>query len=311
MAVADWIRVEHADRSGRAAIAGRRIYILPTRYGLVFGALLFLMLLGAVNYGNNPAHLLTFLLAGLAANAIYLTWRNLRGLLVHCDGAAPVFAGEPARFALRLDGHGDPRPGIQLMFDEGDAVVVDLAAGVAVNLSLPLPELPRGLHPTLRLTVSTRYPLGLFRAWCYVACTQSVLVYPRPGEHWARAGDGGERASGGERGIGSEDFAGLRAYQPGDQPARIDWKSYARARDLHTRLFSGEAPSPLWIDWAQAPGGDTEARLSAMARAILDAETGDLAYGLRTPLATIEPGSGAAHRHRCLRHLALYRQDDV
>ena len=106
MALADWMRVERAGANGEAEIGARRIYILPTRYGLIYATLLFLMLIGAVNYGNNPAHLLTFLLAGLGSNAIYLTWRNLRGLQLRSDGASPVFAGEPAIFHVHLDAGG-------------------------------------------------------------------------------------------------------------------------------------------------------------------------------------------------------------
>ena len=310
MAVANWVRIEHADHLGRASIGARRIYILPTRYGLVFAALLFLMLLGAVNYGNNPAHLLAFLLAGLGGNAIYLTWRNLRGLTLHCEGASPVFAGETAKFIVRLNAQGRERPAIQLMFDKGEPSVIDVPVDTTVDMQLSLTRLHRGRHQPPRIVLSTRYPLGLFRAWCYVACEKPILVYPRPGETWTRPGDTVERAIGGEQGTGNEDFAGLRAYQPGDHPARIDWKSYARERDLNTRLFSGESAAPLWIDWDHAPGENTETRLSALARAIIDAENDGLIYGLRTPTATVEPGSGPLQQHQCLRHLALYGQDD-
>ena len=46
----------------------RRVYVLPTRFGLFFSALVFAMLLGALNYNNNPALLLALLLGatGLA-----------------------------------------------------------------------------------------------------------------------------------------------------------------------------------------------------------------------------------------------------
>ena len=43
----------------------QRVYIFLTRYGLIFGINLIVMLLGAVNYNNSLAYALTFLLAGL------------------------------------------------------------------------------------------------------------------------------------------------------------------------------------------------------------------------------------------------------
>jgi len=311
MAFARWPRVEVPDAQGVAEIGARRIYILPTRYGMIFATLLFLMLIGAVNYGNNPAHLLTFLLAGLGSNAIYLTWRNLRGLTLRVEGAAPVFAGRPAQYRFRLAAGERERPAIQAAFDGQDSTVLDVPTEIGASAELTLSGLPRGLHAPGRLTVSTPYPLGLFRAWCYIDVDQPVLVYPRPGESWVPGGRGGERFEGGHSGTGNDDFAGLRNYQPGDPPSQIDWKSYARARGLNTRLFSGQATAPLWLDWQDAPGGHDEARLSALARAVLDAEESGRRYGLRTPAGSIPPDLGQAHRHRCLRHLALYGTADA
>lgn len=311
MGIANLVRIEQADVHGSVEVSARRIYILPTRYGFIYGTLLFLMLIGAVNYGNNPAHLLTFLLAGLGSNAIYQTWRNLRGLELRCRGAPPVFAGQSSRFVVDLDAGDRERPAIQLGFEGSDLQLVDLAAHQQQAVTLTLKDLPRGQHPPGRLVISTPYPLGLFRAWCYIDTATTLLVYPRPGPDWQPPGDTGQRLDGGYSGSGNDDFAGLRAYQPGDPPSQMDWKSYARERGLNTRLFSGQAAAPVWLDWADAPGNNDEQRLSALARAILDAGAADRAYGLRTPTTTIAPARGMPHRHQCLRHLAHYGTADA
>ena len=47
----------------------RRIYVLPTRFGLAYSCVLVVMLLGALNYNNNPAMLLTCLIAAAIAFA--------------------------------------------------------------------------------------------------------------------------------------------------------------------------------------------------------------------------------------------------
>ena len=49
-------------------ISRNRIYVLPTGFGLFLGAMLLTMLVGGLNYNNNPALLLVFLLAGVAHN---------------------------------------------------------------------------------------------------------------------------------------------------------------------------------------------------------------------------------------------------
>jgi uncharacterized protein (DUF58 family) len=311
MTFADWLRVATPDDRGVAEVAARRIYILPTRYGLIYATLLLLMLIGAVNYGNNPAHLLTFLLAGLGGNAIYLTWRNLHGLQLRCEGATPIFAGQDAAFVWRVDPGERDRPAIQLGLTGGSVDLIDLVALHPSTVTLTLPGLPRGLHDPGRLVVSTPYPLGLFRAWCSVDVDARVLVYPSPGAAWAPPADGGERAEGGSRGRGNDDFAGLRDYVDGDPPSQIDWKSYARERGLNTRLFTGAASAPVWFDWQEAPGHDTESRLRSLTRAVVDADAAGRLYGLRTPTAEIRPGRGTRHRLACLRHLALYGTPDA
>ena len=110
---------------------------------------------------------------------------------------------------------------------------------------------------------------------------------------------------------GDDDFAGLRRYIAGDQPSRIDWKSYARDRGLNTRLFSDGASEPVWLNWSDAPGGDDETRLSSLTRAVLDAEQEGRHYGLRLHERVLPPGAGPQHRHQCLRHLALYGTADA
>src|ERR1700742_3637527 len=70
----------------------RRLYILPTRAGLGFGALLVLMLIAGLNYANSLALFLTFLLGGFALVTMHLCHRNLLGATLHGAHAPPTFA---------------------------------------------------------------------------------------------------------------------------------------------------------------------------------------------------------------------------
>ena len=81
---------------------------------------------------------IVFVLAGLACNAIYLTWRNLRGLALRCEGAAPVFAGETAPFRVFLGPSDRDRPSLQLALEDNPACLVDLDAGQRTVVTLPV-----------------------------------------------------------------------------------------------------------------------------------------------------------------------------
>src|SRR5918993_4339673 len=78
----------------------RRIYVLPTPFGLFFALLLLAMGLGALNYNNNPALLLMLLLAGAAHTSLLAAHLQLSGLGFNAIGAEPVTAGTP--LAVRL-----------------------------------------------------------------------------------------------------------------------------------------------------------------------------------------------------------------
>ena len=288
-------------------IRGRQIYILPTRYGVLFAVLVVAVFIGAVNYGNNLAFLLAFLLAAVGQITMHQTWRNLRGLRLAATAMGRVYAGEPARFAFQLEAaDGRERPAVQI---DGatEGAMVDCGAEGGASGVLGVPTLCRGHASLGRLTVSTRYPLGLLRAWSYVDNDATAIVYPRPSSRCDIPADptyGGVEQ--GSLGVGADDFVGLRGYRPGDAPSRLDWKTFARERGLHTRQFGGDRADRLWLSYDALEGMDTEQRLSMLCRGVLDAERGGRHYGLRLPGTVMEPGHGARHAERCLTALALF-----
>ena len=304
----NWFRVEKPLADGKLRVRGRQIYILPTRYGVVFAMLLMLMLLGAVNYGNNPAFLLTFLLAGVGANAIYQTWHNLVGVAIKPLDAETIFAGEIAEFRFMLEETaGRSRLALQLSFADGKPVASDLAASATTVLALPVKAHNRGRLIAPRVAIATRYPLGLLHAWCYLETEASCIVYPRPSSAWQPGGipqHGGSEQS--DQGSGTDDFVGLRVYRPGDSPRHLDWRALARERGLLTRQFGGDETERLWLDWEQTPGDDPEQKLQRLCRALIDAESDGAHYGLRLPSTQRTPDHGPAHLSACLTLLALY-----
>ena len=131
-------------------------------------------------------------------------------------------------------------------------------------------------------------------------------------------GDGlGQHASR-SRGAGLE-FAQYRAYEPGDEPRRIDWKLYARSDRYFVREAERDSPLDLWIlldatasmrqaDLAR-PGYTKfdAARLLAACIIEIALRQGDR-FGIvtiagSTPLA-IPLGAGPRHRDRCLLELS-------
>lgn len=295
--------------SGPVFLSQKRVYILPTRHGWTFAFALLLMLIGSINYGLSLGFILTFLLAGMGVVSILHTFRNLAHLTVTPGRVDPAYAGGDARFRLHLS---NPSRFARwaLAGRRGEAnAACDIPAHGSGELVLAVNAPRRGWLPLGRVTLETRYPLGLLRAWSYVQPDLKALVYPRPDDAPLPAltdiPDAGEALSAGS---GTDDFAGLRGHTPSDSPRHIAWKSVARGSTLLTKTFHGRAARELWLDFDALPASlDLEQRLSRLARWVLDADAAGVAYTLRLPGTVAGPSTGDAHRDACLKALALFQ----
>ena len=81
-----WIRRRQGADTDPVDLGRRRIYILPTRLGVAYAAMLFAMLLGGMNYNNNLGLWLTFLLVSLCL--LYTSPSPRDGLLSRMPSSA-------------------------------------------------------------------------------------------------------------------------------------------------------------------------------------------------------------------------------
>jgi len=301
-----------SDGTGPLRLGQRRIFIIPTRGGLLFAAALLVMLIGAINYTLALGHALVFLLAGLGLTGMVHTFRNLYGLLITPGRSEPVFAGETAHFELTLaNDRPSPRLALELEAEPGLAVHTALAARDSAKIAIPVIARRRGWLDLPRVRLSTRYPLGLFVAWSYLQPAMRCLIYPQaiatPLPPPAPLPAGGEQ--GGD--AGHEDFAGFRDRQPADSPRHVAWKASARdggERPLLIKQFAGGTQVELQLDWQLTdPALPNETRISQLAGWVLAAERTACRYGLNLPGQTIPAACGDIQQRRCLEALALFQ----
>lgn len=301
-----------SDGTAPLRLGQRRIFIVPSRGGLLFAMTLLVMLIGAINYNLALGYLLVFALAGLAIGGMIHTFRNLHGLLITPGRCAPVFAGEIAHFQLLLaNDRATPRLALELATSDDEMVTTAVDGKKDAKINIPQTTTRRGWLALPRVRLSSRYPLGLFTAWAYLQPAMRCLVYPqpivRPLPPASPSPSGGERSGDG----GQEDFAGFRDRQPADSPRHVAWKASARESDerpLLVKQFAGGAQVEMMLDWLLTdPGQDVETRLGIVTGWVLAAEAAGIPYGLQLPTLDLRPDLGELHCRRCLEALALFK----
>ena len=300
--------------SGTIELHTRRLYILPTRFGYLYAAMLVVLMLAAINYSNSMAFALTFLLTAIGIVSLSQTHRNLLGLGIELTPPEPVFAGEYLTLKFNLSNSNQlTRYAIGIQYAQFSPAYTRVDSEGQNTLELNVPATHRGQFHFDGFTIFTRYPTGLFHAWGWLRFNAQAIVYPRP-DFDAQLHDTLAEDATGKRyqdTIDGDDFAGLREYRKGESLRHISWKAYAQGRGMLTKTFQGHAAPSLWIRWDDAPGAGTEAKLAAMTALVIQANRAGRVYGLILPGVVEEQSSGPAHYASCLHQLAVFQQSDL
>lgn len=282
-----------------------RIYVLPTSFGLFIAGVIAVLLLGALNYNNNPAIFLAFMIAATANNSLIHAHILLSGLCIKAVHAEPVHAGQPLLLRMRIEASGArDREGLELVCGDSE-VNFDLLAREQIEVCISVPTIRRGWMQTGRMRLSTIRPLGLARAWSWIRPDTNLLVYPvlessAPPLPEAQ-GDGSQARMHAQ----GEHLHQLREYRHGDARKQIAWKASARSEHLLVREYETQTAKEIQLDWFLLAPMPYEARISRLARWVVNAEQSACRYSLRLPQEYIASGNGLEHRHACLRALAL------
>jgi uncharacterized protein (DUF58 family) len=322
--LANWIGRRHGIEAGDVSLDHHRVFILPTRTGLVFWLIIAVLLVGSINFNLQLGYLLTFTIVGMALVSLYGTHRNISGLILRGQTAEPVHAGDVAAFELTVSNpfpndrfalnfsfllparrwrvpdkhHEDPLPGTW----------IDVPGGSVCRVRVALPTRRRGRRDCPRIRLSTRFPFGLWEAWSYLQPALSTVVYPAP-EIDAPPLPPLQRDHGEATGTvaGGDEFSGVRPYRAGDPRRMIAWRLAARSDDLSVKFFESSGGGEVVLDLEATPARmNIEQRIERLARWVLVAEAGGIAYSLRLPGTQVPQGRGPDHVTRCLEALALF-----
>lgn len=285
----------------------RSTYILPTRAGLLMFGVIFLMMVGATNYQNNLAFLLTFMIVSIGLVSILFTFRNLQGLSFKKGAVESVFAGELLQLVVHSTSQSNQNHmTIGVGFNKNDIYYLDINSNNAGQFYLPIKSQERGWLHLPRLMATSSFPFGLLRVWTWFQFETPVLIYPKPIEPPFETGQGEADEGENNKMAGSDDLYGLKSYQSGDPITRIDWKALARERGLFSKEFVAYQSQDLVFSWNDFSTTEDELKLSYLSYLVNEASKKNYQYSLVLPQVKLEKNSGVNHRQQCLQALAMY-----
>ena len=143
-----WVRRRQGLDHGIAQLHSRRIYILPTRAGIIYAGVVVILLIASMNFSNNMGFALTFLLAGIGIISMHHCHRNLAGLRARLHKTESGFAGEHVCFFLHMENPASyDRWHLTVGWDYADSNYVRIPAAAATTTPTHRSPSPRPNRP--------------------------------------------------------------------------------------------------------------------------------------------------------------------
>jgi uncharacterized protein (DUF58 family) len=276
-----------------------RVYIVPTRHGFVYGAVVVTLISLSTIFSSTNLLLSCAVLVTFGVVCMHQTHMNVVSLKIKEVETQSGFAEEktPWRFRI-LNAAATASFSVNIMED-----VVDVPAREMALENISVQGTERGHFRVKEIKLSSTYPLGLFYAWKWAEVDLSYYIYPALSAVGALLAPFSDRKS---ELSSRDDFIGHREFLPGDSAHHIDWKVHARQQKLLIKLFDSTSTEAAILDWSRIPGENTEVKLSLLARSIYECHRSQKPYGMIFPDLTIPIGEGPGHYERCLQQLATF-----
>lgn len=270
-----------------------------------------MILIGSA-YENNLVNLLGFFMLAILFTAMIATHSNLNGVEISRVETVQGFAGEniPVSLVVRNTGR-QPKANIEFairgfkkvaQYDARSIIAPQGDSRLLASFESP----PRGIHSLSRFVLSTTAPFGLFYAWLIRPSDASATVYPKREGELTWSHDRGFELGNVNRMSGAEDYKEHRAYQSGDNLRRVDWKAFARGRQLMTKEYDEPAGEGLHFDFQKLATLENEKKLEQLSKWVDLAIQRGQPFTLSLPGRRIGPDQGLGFAHRAWGELARF-----
>ncbi len=322
LVMAGWVAVAIVPKMARRTSLRWLLYQVDyrlTREGIIYLAVVFVIVLAAINTGNNLLFMiLACLLAGILISGI-ISRAVLTGLELNVELPEHVFAGQPIlasvevrneknmtpSFSLRVVGTGE-KTGAEILSRPVYFPYIPHESASRQKVELLFPR--RGVYRQSAFGIRTKFPFGFLEKTRHVDSEMELVVYPHiePTDEFYEILPllTGEIETL-HRGRG-HDLYSIRDYLPTDSARFVDWKASAKSGGLKVREFAREDERRLVLALDSFIGlADSE--MSQPAKTQPDSRQRE-ANALRDAKASRE--AGGSHGARTLRDGSSVEEQD-
>lgn len=215
----------------------------PTREGIIFIVLSFIVGFSAINTSNNMLYLIFGIMISLVIISGVISMINLSRIDIGLVNIPDIYALTPAFLIFRLKNEKPVIPTTSLTIRMGGSgsYLLYLPPGSGKDVKVECFFKKRGLSELPEVTLETRFPFGFFKKWIKADLSGSrVLVFPKINEVVTEDSSNTDEYSGNKeqkRTGQGEELKSIRDYRPGDNKKDIDWKSTAKVNKIMVKEF--------------------------------------------------------------------------
>lgn len=216
----------------------------PTKEGIIFILLSFIVGFSAINTNNNLLYLIFGVMISLVVVSGIISMINLSRIDINLVSVPDIYALTPSSlvFSMRNDKLLVPSFSLTMQLEDAKSFLIYLPSNSETEISVKCFFKNRGWNPLPEMSLVTKFPFGFFKKWIRVDVGDSrVLVYPRIKDVEINDSSKTDHATGDTlfRKTGeSEELRSIRDYNPGDPRKNIDWKSTAKVDRMMVREFA-------------------------------------------------------------------------
>jgi len=210
----------------------------PTKEGLIFILLSFIVGFSAINTNNNLLYLIFGVMLSLVLVSGIISMINLSRIDINLVNIPDIYALTPSNLIFRLSNDKPliPSFSLTLQLEDSMSYLIFLPSDTEKDISLKCFFKKRGWNYLPEISLVSKFPFGFFKKWIKVDLGQSrVLVYPKINDVDIIKTNNTDYYIGKTvfRKTGqSDELKSIREYNYGDTKKSIDWKSTAKVNRM-------------------------------------------------------------------------------